>query len=223
MVKELQVNLKVPKKTKLLILGAGGQGKVCSDIANCMGKWEFIGFLDNNKATIDEKILGFPVLDTITNFEHYLEDYAFFIGIGCIQARKTIAARLIKKKAVIATLIHPEAYLATGVQVGKGSVVMPRGIINVAAIIGDFTIINTASVIEHDCQIGNFVNIAPNVAIAGNVVIEDDCSIGIGATIVQNLKIGNKVIIGAQSVVLETINEAGTYVGIPVRKLNASD
>ena len=38
--------------------------------------------------------------------------------------------------------------------------------------------------------------------------------------IIQGLHITDEVIMGAGSTVIEDINEAGTYVGVPVRRVN---
>jgi acetyltransferase-like isoleucine patch superfamily enzyme len=45
------------------------------------------------------------------------------------------------------------------------------------------------------------------------------CLIGAGAVILDKLSICNNVIIGAGSVVIRDINDAGTYVGNPIRRI----
>lgn len=44
----------------LLILGAGGLGKVIAEIAVLMGKWERIAFLDDRVEL--KEVMGFPVI-----------------------------------------------------------------------------------------------------------------------------------------------------------------
>ena len=92
-------------------------------------------------------------------------------------------------------------------------------IINSSSIIGDFSIINTKTSIDHDCKIGDYVHIAPGVTISGGVKIGNNTFIGAGATIIQYKKIGKNTIIGAGSVVVNDLIESGTYAGIPARKV----
>jgi UDP-perosamine 4-acetyltransferase len=92
-------------------------------------------------------------------------------------------------------------------------------IINTGTTIGDFSIINTNSSIDHDCKIGSFTHVAPGVTISGGVEIGDEVLIGIGSSIVQYKKIVKNTCIAAGSVVANNILEAGTYIGIPARLL----
>ena len=43
--------------------------------------------------------------------------------------------------------------------------------------------------------------------------------IGIGATVSNNVSICGGCIIGAGAVVIRDVNESGTYVGVPIRKI----
>lgn len=77
---------------KLLIIGAGGHGKVCADIAIKMNKWANISFLDSD--TTKTEILGLKVIDNTHNIEKYIEDYDFFVSIGSNQIRKKSSIKL---------------------------------------------------------------------------------------------------------------------------------
>ena len=79
---------------------------------------------------------------------------------------------------------------------------------------------NINSQIHHECQIGNFVTIAPSAIILGNVKINDCSYIGAGAVIKQNIKIGRNCIIGAGSVVVKDVPNNSTVVGVPAKKID---
>ena len=49
-------------KTKLVIWGAGGHGKVAADTASAIGCYDEIVFLDDDPARQGELVLGFPVM-----------------------------------------------------------------------------------------------------------------------------------------------------------------
>ena len=76
---------------------------------------------------------------------------------------------------------------------------------------------NINSQIHHECQIGNFVTIAPSAIILGNVKINDCSYIGAGAVIKQNIKIGKNCTIGAGSVVVKDVPSNSTVAGVPAK------
>ena len=97
----------------------------------------------------------------------------------------------------------------------EGSVVMHRAVIQRGTWIGKHGIINTASSIDHDCVLGDFVHIAPNATLCGEVVIGDETFIGAGAVVLPQIKIGKRVTVGAGSVVTKNIPDGATVVGNP--------
>lgn len=85
--------------------------------------------------------------------------------------------------------------------------------------IGRSCIINTASSIDHECVLEDYVHVSPGVHVAGTVTIGKSTWIGIGATVINNLSICANCMIGAGSTVIKDIKEEGTYVGSPIRKV----
>ncbi len=72
--------------TKLLIIGAGGHGRVIADIALKMKKWEYIVFLDDSENI--KTSMGIEIIDKSTSVSKYIEDYDIFVGIGNNVVRK---------------------------------------------------------------------------------------------------------------------------------------
>ena len=70
--------------------------------------------------------------------------------------------------------------------------------------IGRYCIINTASVIKHECIIEDFVHISPNVSLAGNIVVKKGAHVGLGANVIQGITIGENALIDAGAVELQT-------------------
>ena len=85
--------------------------------------------------------------------------------------------------------------------------------------IGENTLINTSASIDHDCQIGAHVHIAPGTVLSGNVCVQDETHIGTSATVIQNIKIGTKCTIGAGSVVVKNISDRTLAIGTPAREV----
>lgn len=203
---------------KLIIIGAGGHGKVIADIAKLNGYKE-IYFLDDdiNKHKIGE----YQIIGTSKDIDKYKEKYDFIVGIGNNKIRKRFSLILNERKIKQPSLIHPSAVIDQTVNIGQGTVVMANVVINADSKIGNGCIINTSSSIDHDCLISNYIHISPGVHIAGTVSVGECSWVGIGATVKNNVYIGSDCIIGAGSVVIDNLLESGTYIGVPARRIHA--
>jgi len=83
--------------------------------------------------------------------------------------------------------------------------------------IGKNVILNTACIIEHECEISDSVHIAPGAVLAGNVFVGERSFIGANSVVMQGVKIGKDVIIGAGSVVISDVPDGKKIVGNPSR------
>lgn len=197
---------------KLAIIGASGHGKVVADIARRNGYKEIV-FLDD-----DDRIHecgGYPVIGKST--EAGTIDADVIIGIGNAGVRKQIQQSIPNEKMV--TLIHPDAVVAEDVVIGVGTVVMAGAVINPGVRIGKGCIINTCSSVDHDCEVGDYVHIAVGSHLCGTVSAGDGTWIGAGATVSNNVSICSGCMIGAGAVVVKDIDLAGTYMGVPARRI----
>lgn len=202
---------------KLLIVGASGHGRVIFDIAQEIGIYEEIYFLDDDEKWMqtDEKVIG--------NSEFavsHKEEFDVIIAVGNPVIRKRIQERYEKAGVSLVTLVHPKAVLPNNIiKVGKGSVIMAGAVIQADVAIGTSVIVNTSASVDHECKIGNYVHISVGSHLAGNVEIGNNSWIGIGAVVSNNIRICDSVSVGAGAVVVRDIAESGTYVGIPAKKI----
>ena len=77
---------------RLLVMGAGGHGKVCADIAIKMKKWDRIVFLDDKEGI--KECMGFPVIDKLSAALCYRENTDYFVAIGDNGIREQIQDKL---------------------------------------------------------------------------------------------------------------------------------
>lgn len=198
---------------RLIIIGAGGHGKVIADNAQKNG-YKNICFVDDYAKG---NVMGFPVIGTCDYIERLNDGSTdFIIGIGNNAVRKTIAEEY---NVNWVSIVHPSAQIAFNAEIGKGTVVMANAVVNVCTMIGEHCIINTGAIVEHDNVIENYVHISPNVALGGTVRIGSLTHVGIGTTVKNNTDICSDCIIGAGAVVIENIKDKGTYVGVPARNV----
>lgn len=202
-------------RKSVIVVGASGHGKVVADIIRCAGD-EVAGFLDDNKKSLDN-FTGYPVLGSVMEYEKFPESY-FVVAIGNAEIRQKIADRLQGVKWY--TAIHPSAVVSLiDVEIGEGTVVMANTVINSGTFIGKHCIINSGAVVEHDNIIEDFVHISVGARLAGTVHVGKRTWVGIGAVVSNNLNICKDCFIGAGGVVVKDIEEPGTYVGIPAKRL----
>lgn len=202
---------------KLVIMGASGHGKVVADIALKLQKYDEIVFLDDNEEV--KECMNFPVVGKSFDAKQYIEKADFFVAIGNGKTRRKLTEQLQQMQAKIVTLIHPMAVIGENVIIGNGTVVMAGAIVNPDSKIGQGCIVNTCASVDHDCKIGDYVHVSVGAHVCGTVEVGEDTWIGAGATISNNLNICGDCIIGAGTVVVKDVEKAGTYVGVPARRI----
>lgn len=199
-----------------LIIGAGGHGKVIADIMLSCGM-AVMGFLDDNPFLIGKQILGLPILGNVENWLNF-DVEKLVVGIGDNSVRRLIVQRIEQVGSPIwATAIHPRATIANSVVVDIGTVVMAGAVINPDTTLGQHTIINTGATVDHDCEIGNFVHIAPGTHLAGGVHIGDGAMLGIGCSVTPGCNVGQGSIVGAGAVVVCDVPSGVIAKGVPAR------
>jgi len=205
-------------KNKLIIIGASGHGKVVADIAIKMNKWQSIAFLDDDESI---KIsMGLEVIGKTADAFTYKDEADFFVAIGSNTTREKIQEKLIEQGLNVASLIHPSAVIGTDVEIGIGVAVMAGVVINSSTRIGKGCIINTSASLDHDNVIEDYVHISPGVRTAGTVSISKGTWLGIGSVVSNNVNICSGCKVGAGAVVVKDVTEPGTYVGVPVRRVD---
>lgn len=204
-------------KKKLIIIGAGGHGKVVADIAQKMNKWKSIAFLDDNDNI--KYSMGIKIIGKTSEVSRYITDCDVLVGIGDNSIRRTIQEKLESEVASIPLLIHPSAVIGEKVELGSGTVVMPGVIINSCTKIARGCIINTSATIDHDCLIEDFVHISQGSHLAGTVKVGEESCLGIGSLVSHNVNITSGCKVGAGAVVVNDLTEPGTYFGNPARRV----
>lgn len=77
--------------------------------------------------------------------------------------------------------------------------------INALSRIGNAVICNTGCIIEHECEVDDFVHVGPGTVLCGNVSIGKGTFVGANAVIRQGVHIGKNCMIGAGAVVIRDV------------------
>lgn len=208
---------------KIIFYGGTGQAKVMRPIADKIGK--LVAVLD------DTPNLPAPFDDVELHsgpecFEEWysgrdLDGYYFSITIGNPHSgvRQHKAAFLEKRGLNPISLIHESAIIDSTVELGRGVQIHAGVIVSPCAKIGDFCILNTRSVVEHDCILNDAVEVGPGAVLCGNVTAQAGAWIGASSVVRQKINIGAHTIIGAGAVVVKDIAAHQIVVGTPARPL----
>lgn len=176
-------------RRSLLILGAGGHGKVVLDVAESMQCYETIHFLDDGKE-IGEEVLGHQVIGKISECHLHSSNYTdAIVALGSNEIRLELTKKLKELGYHVPTLVHPTSVVSQYTNIKEGTVIMPQAVINADAKIGKACIINTGAIIEHDCIVGDGSHIAYRAVLGGGAKVGCEVLVDIGAMVGRNIEI----------------------------------
>ena len=222
--------------TNIILLGAGGHCKSAIEIIETLSDYQIKGVLDANEKGF---VFEYPILGSDDQISSFAKDNNFIITVGSIKStkiREHIAKKVLNSNGIFATVISKNAIVSKRATIKFGTLIFNFAHINSNCQIGENCILNTSCNIEHDCSIGDFTHVSTGAMINGGCKIGKRCFIGSNATIANCINICDDVIIGAGAVVIndicgdctigagaliiKDINEPGTYVGNPIRRID---
>lgn len=164
----------------------------------------------------DEELLEIDAKNT--------EEILAYIAIGNPKLRNKIFNALsIANNIAFPNAIAKDAVLDSlggRITIGLGNIICSKVVLTTDIVMGSQNHINLSCTIGHDSSIGDFCTLSPGVHVSGNVHIGSHVFVGTGAVVLEQINICSNVVIGAGAVVTKHIEEPGTYVGIPAKKLN---
>lgn len=208
----------------VIIVGAGGHGKVVLDILRARGEHRVVGFLDANSDLHGMEISRCPVLGDL-NMVGKLKAKGVagaVVAIGDNRVRRSYAQKLAWSGLTLVNAVHPSAVVSPTAVLGENVVVAAGAIVCTEAHVGNSVILNTAATVDHECDIGEGVHIAPGARLAGRVSVGAGAFIGIGASALPCLKVGEDAIVGGGALVHRDVPAGATVVGVPARVIKTA-
>ena len=192
----------------LAIFGVGGHSHVVADCARLMNRWERIEFFDDGL----EEGQRFGDLCKLSPGEAEV-----FVAVGDNKARDRLIGEAKSHGCKLASIGHPSSIVAGDCEIGGGSVLMAGAIVNPGTTLGLGCIVNTAASVDHHCELGACVHVAPGARLAGGVTVGARTWIGIGSVVREGKSIGADVIVGAAAAVVSDIADGKTVTGVPAK------
>ena len=203
---------------KLIIYGAGGQGRVLLRLAREINaldsRWDEILFADD--VIPEPDVMGqrvYPFVEIAENFEPGKVE--FVISLGEPEHRRLLFERVGKAGFSFCDPIDPNKENLKYNRLGKGVVVTRNAGLSNNISIGDNTYVSGG--VGHDGTVGKHSFISAGVVIGGGCTIGNGTYIGLNAAIRDHIKIGSNVIISIGSCVFQDLPDNVKVMGNPAQ------
>jgi sugar O-acyltransferase (sialic acid O-acetyltransferase NeuD family) len=214
-----------PKNKKIIMWGAGDQARVNLPILESIG-CEVIAFVDSTPE-MRSPVEGVPIFKNGDEFLSWIEKKTKKSNVGSViaignpfAANRIEYAKFLKLHGITSeSFADPSSRIRIDALIGEGVQVMPNVVINNHVRIANQCILNTGSIIEHDCDLSEGVEIGPGAILTGRVSVGENTWIGAGAIVLPRLKIGSNVVVGAGAIVTKNIEDNAVVVGNPARQI----
>lgn len=150
------------KIQNLLILGAGQYGCVAREIAQAMGCFACIDFLDDNH----------PAAGKLADYERLTADYgSAVVAMGNPALRLHWIERLESAGYEIPILVHPMAYVSPSAVLAPGTIVEPMAVVQANAVVKTGGLLCAGCVVNHNAVVEAGCQIDCSAVVAANAVV----------------------------------------------------
>ncbi len=211
------------RNQSFVVWGSSGHALVIDDLLRLAGH-RIIQFFDNSpdaRSAIPSIPLGIgsEAFRTWANRQPPRTNLQGCVAIGGASGKERLEIQELMESHGIAfpPLAHPSACIAHDTEIATGCQFLAQSLIAPGCRTGRSVILNHKASVDHECQIGNGVHLAPASTLCGCVTIEDYAMIGASAVVLPRLKIGRSSIIGAGAVVTRDVDPGTIVAGNPAK------
>lgn len=214
-------------RREFLLWGSAGHAKVLAELVRARGG-DVVVLVDNDPAAV-AAVAGAPLVTGIAGLDAWLRARSgapalhALVAIGGARGRDRIAIQrqLAERGVALPSVAHPDASVSPSATFGAGSQVLARALVAAGARVGAATILNHGAQIDHECEVGDGVHLAPGAVLCGLVRVGDGAMVGAGAVVLPRLAIGADAVVGAGAVVTRDVPAGAVVAGNPARALRS--
>lgn len=209
---------------EIAIWGASGHALVVADAARLLG-YRVVAFIDS--VNLDRHGTAFGGARVLGGSEVLAQLRSsgvqqLIVAIGDCAARQACAQEALSHGFRLARIIHPGSVLAESAVIGPGSFVAAAAVVGPSVEVGENVILNTSSVVDHECLIGDGVHVGPGVRLAGRVHVGSGTWLGLGCLVIDGVQIGEGSILGAGALLLKDLPSGVVAFGVPAKVVRAA-
>ena len=179
-------------KEKLLLVGAGGFGRMVAEQA--MLQYD-CAFVDDGQV-VGTEICGIPVVGGIANLPDLRKNYDLLVvGIGNNRFRAQVYEKAKALGFAFPNIVASSAHISPYAKIGCGCVVLQNACVQNGSVVGDGVLMNagtevhcggtvedyvllyTNSTVRTGAKVGRFARIGGNVTVCNNATVPDDADI----------------------------------------------
>ena len=176
---------------KLLLVGAGGFGRVVLEHASALYD---CAFLDDGDASIVD---GVPVIGKTGDMKKFFPEYKqLLVTIGNNKLRERLYQEAASIGYSFPNIIHPTAYVSPHAHIGYGCVILNNTVVQNNARCGNGCILNPGVELHHDSTIGSYCLVYTNSVVRSLTSVGNRVWIGSNATVSTSAIIPDDTVIG---------------------------
>lgn len=158
----------------LLILGAGQYGAVVREIAESMGCFDRIDFLDDNAPDV--------AVGVFSDCAQLISSYCYaIVAVGNPEIRRLWFDKITKLGYSIPVLIHSNAYVSPTAVLDLGTVVEPMAVVQANVKVGKACLICSGAILKHNCVVGDACYIDCNSTVMPEAAVPDGTRVNCNA------------------------------------------
>ncbi|MDD4493817.1 MAG: PglB [Eubacteriales bacterium] len=157
----------------LLILGAGQYGTVAKEIAEEMGCFDKIDFLDDTfgagetEGDYHEQSIG-----KLSDLDKFTDSYTYAIcAIGNAETRQLWTNRITEECYRIPVLVSPRAFVSKSTQLRHGDIIEPMAVVHANAVVGIATYVSAGAVLNHNSFTSDYCHINCNSVVLSGAIV----------------------------------------------------
>lgn len=199
----------------IAIVGAGGMARDALVVLDALGLGGRVsGFYESDEVWSDRRIKGLPVC-RLSSINVATQHVVVGIGDGLIRQK---VVELLPSHAVFPTFMHPSVVRGRDVELDAGTIICAGTVLTTDITFGKHVLVNVGCTITHDCTLGDYATLSPGCRLSGNCSVGKRVFIGTAACLREKTTVVDDVVIGMGAVVVDSLTEAGTYIGCPARR-----
>ena len=175
-------------KEKLLLVGAGGFGRMAAEQA--MLHYD-CAFVDDGQP-VGTAICGISVVGGLADLPELRKEYGLLVvGIGNNKFRAQVYEKAKLLGYDFLNIVAPSAYISPYAKIGCGCVVLQNACVQSGASVGNGVLLNVGTEVHCDAVVGNYALVYTNSVICAGASVGSYTRIGSNCTVCNNATVSD--------------------------------